>query len=160
MFDLSFSELLVIAVVAILFIGPKELPVIMRQVGRVFRRISYVRYAMSAQFEQFMRESGLDDIKDQVNFEVQKNRDGTSPLDANMAARQSVVIIEDEASKVKSKPKKKSASKSSKVSVAAGGAKKKTGAAKGIKKSSAKMKASKAPKTKTVSREDAGVSDE
>jgi sec-independent protein translocase protein TatB len=110
MFDFGFSELLVIAVVAILFIGPKELPVIMRQLGRVFRRISYIRYALSSQFEQFMHDSGFEDIKDQVNFEVGDKKGGVSPLEANKAARE--IAVSDSA-KEADVPKKPAAKKTS-----------------------------------------------
>lgn len=41
MFDIGFYELLIFAVVTLIFVGPKELPVLMRTVGRyvgIFRR--------------------------------------------------------------------------------------------------------------------------
>lgn len=70
MFDIGWSEIFVVGVVAILVIGPDEMPAIMRNVGRVVRRLQYVRYAFSQQFEDFMRESDLADIRKQVNFEA------------------------------------------------------------------------------------------
>ncbi len=69
MLDFGFPELLVIITLTILVIGPKELPVLMRGLGRVVRRLQYVRFAVSQQFEDFMRESDLDDIRKSVNFE-------------------------------------------------------------------------------------------
>ena len=68
MFDFGFAELLVIMALVILVMGPNEIPVIMRTLGRVFRRLQYVRFAISNQFDDFMREHDLD-ITDQVNFE-------------------------------------------------------------------------------------------
>ena len=41
----------------------------MRTLGRIARRLQYVRYALSQQFEDMMKEAGLDDIRKQVNFE-------------------------------------------------------------------------------------------
>ncbi len=70
MFDIGWSEILLVAVVAILVIGPDELPGIMRLLGRIVRRLHYVRYAFSQQFEDFMREVDLADIRKQVNFEA------------------------------------------------------------------------------------------
>ncbi|MCE7886921.1 MAG: twin-arginine translocase subunit TatB [Alphaproteobacteria bacterium PRO2] len=70
MFDIGWSELLLVAVVAVLVIGPDELPAIMRMLGRVVRRLQYVRYAFSQQFEDFMKENDLADIRKQVNFEA------------------------------------------------------------------------------------------
>ena len=70
MFDIGWSEILVVAVIAILVIGPDELPGVMRLLGRIVRRITYIRYAFSRQFEDFMRENDLNDIRRQVNFEA------------------------------------------------------------------------------------------
>jgi sec-independent protein translocase protein TatB len=70
MFDIGWSELLLVGVVAVLVIGPNELPGIMRTLGRITRRLQYVRYAFTQQFEDFMRENDLDDIRKQVNFEA------------------------------------------------------------------------------------------
>lgn len=69
MLDFGFAELLLIMAVAVLVIGPKEIPAIMMTLGRVVRRLQYVRYAFSQQFEEFLREHDLDDIRKQVNFE-------------------------------------------------------------------------------------------
>lgn len=78
MFDLSWPELLFIMCVAILVIGPKELPVIMRMIGRLIRRLQYVRYAFSQQFEEFMEEQDLDDIRNAVNFEQDRYKQNES----------------------------------------------------------------------------------
>lgn len=69
MLDFGFPELLLIMVVAILAIGPNEIPKLMVGLGRVVRRLQYMRFAMSQQFEEFMRENDLEDIRKQVNFE-------------------------------------------------------------------------------------------
>ncbi len=69
MFDIGWSELFLIAVVAVLAIGPQQLPEVMVMLGRIVRRLHYVRYAFSQQFEDFMREADLADIRKQVNFE-------------------------------------------------------------------------------------------
>lgn|SRR5690606_29053918 len=74
MLDLGWPELLLIMAVAVLVIGPKEIPAVMRLLGRVVRRLQYVRYAFSQQFDEFMREQDLDDLRASVNFE-EKNFD-------------------------------------------------------------------------------------
>ncbi len=70
MFNIGWSELVLVAVLAVVVIGPEELPTVMHAFGRVVRRLQYVRYAFSQQFEDFMRESDLNDIRKQVNFEA------------------------------------------------------------------------------------------
>ena len=74
MFDFGWAELLVIVAIGILVIGPNEIPVLMRTIGRLVRRLQYVRYAFTQQFEDFMQENDLDDIRKSVNFEA-KNFD-------------------------------------------------------------------------------------
>lgn len=70
MFDFGFIEFIVIATVAVLAVGPKELPAVMQALGRLVRRFQYIRYAVSQQFEDFMEQSDLKDIQSQVNFEA------------------------------------------------------------------------------------------
>lgn len=69
MLDFGFSELLLIMAIAIFVIGPQEIPKIMVTLGRVTRRLTYIKYAFSRQFEEFLREADLEDIRKQVNFE-------------------------------------------------------------------------------------------
>lgn len=67
MLDFSWPELLMIAVVALVVIGPKEIPQIMHVLGRFVRRLQYVRFAMSQQFDDFMKEHDLEDIRKAAN---------------------------------------------------------------------------------------------
>lgn len=48
MLDFSWSELLVVLVVAVIVIGPKQIPDILYHVGRFTRRIQYMRFLRSA----------------------------------------------------------------------------------------------------------------
>ena len=70
MLDFGLIELLVIMAIGVLVIGPKEIPTLMRGLGNVMRRITYVKYAFTQQFDDFMREADLDDIRNSVNFET------------------------------------------------------------------------------------------
>ncbi len=56
MFDFGWLELLVIFVIAIFAIGPKELPYVMRNIGRFVQRLNGMKYALSRQFDDFMNE--------------------------------------------------------------------------------------------------------
>lgn len=75
MLDVGWSEVLVIGAVAAVVIGPEELPGVMRTLGRLARRLHYVKYALSQQFEDFMRLQDMDDIRKQVNFESKDSKD-------------------------------------------------------------------------------------
>lgn len=54
MFDLGWAEFLIIAAVALFVIGPKDIPAIAYQIGKIFRRLKYMQYALGGQFEDFM----------------------------------------------------------------------------------------------------------
>lgn len=69
MLDFGWAELFLIMAVAVLVIGPDEIPKIMVGLGRLVRRFQYVKYAVSRQFDEVMRDADLADIRKQVNFE-------------------------------------------------------------------------------------------
>ena len=47
MLDFGWPELFVIIVLVVLFVGPEELPRVMVALGRVARRLQYIRYTIS-----------------------------------------------------------------------------------------------------------------
>ncbi len=63
MFEIGWSELLLIAIVAIIVIGPKELPEVMRNFGRMVARLRRSADDFRRQFEESVREAGYDDIQ-------------------------------------------------------------------------------------------------
>lgn len=60
MFDIGFSELMVIAVVALIVIGPERLPKVARTVGHLFGRMQ--RYVNDVKSD-ISREMALDDLR-------------------------------------------------------------------------------------------------
>ena len=60
MFDIGFSELMVIAVVALIVIGPEKLPKVARTVGHLFGRMQ--RYVNDVKAD-INREMALDDLR-------------------------------------------------------------------------------------------------
>jgi sec-independent protein translocase protein TatB len=63
MFGVDTSELLVVAIVALLFIGPKDLPRVMLNVGRWVGKVrGYARH-FTAGIENVMREAELDEME-------------------------------------------------------------------------------------------------
>ncbi len=66
MFDVSWQELLVIGVVALLVVGPKELPTLLRTVGKYVGLIKRQASEFRAQFDEAMRESELAQLKQDV----------------------------------------------------------------------------------------------
>jgi sec-independent protein translocase protein TatB len=75
MLDFGWPELFVIAIMAVLVIGPQDLPKVMVGVGRLFRRVQYITYAMSQQFDDVMQQADLNHLRDDVNFEAERASD-------------------------------------------------------------------------------------
>ena len=67
MFDVGWSELLVIGVVALIAIGPKELPAVLRTCGQWMGKIRRMAAEFQGQFQEAMREAEMADIKKQVD---------------------------------------------------------------------------------------------
>jgi sec-independent protein translocase protein TatB len=63
MFDIGWSELMVIAVVALIAIGPKELPGVLRSVGQWIGKARKMAAEFQGQFQEAMREAEMADIK-------------------------------------------------------------------------------------------------
>jgi Tat protein translocase TatB subunit len=66
MLDFGWAELILIMAVAVFFIGPEEIPSVMRTIGRLLRRVQYMKFAVSRQFDELIG----DDMTNAVNFEV------------------------------------------------------------------------------------------
>ena len=66
MFDLSWTELLVIAVVAIIVVGPKDLPRALRAIGRWTGKAKRVARDFQSQFNEALREAELDTVKKEI----------------------------------------------------------------------------------------------
>lgn len=65
MFDLGFDELLVIAVVAIVVIGPKDLPMALRTVGRWVAKVRRISGHFRTGVETMIREAELEEMERQ-----------------------------------------------------------------------------------------------
>src|ERR1700744_5810460 len=63
MFDIGWSEFAVIAVVALIAIGPKELPGVLRMVGQWIGKARRMASEFQGQFQEAMREAEMADLK-------------------------------------------------------------------------------------------------
>ncbi len=99
MFDISWSELLILGIVTLVFVGPKELPVFMRTLGRYAGTVRRHANEFKAQFDAAMREAELDSMRKEVaemqssiNSEVMKAKNSID--DAGAAAKLEAAKIE------------------------------------------------------------------
>src|SRR5436853_5801155 len=67
MFDIGWGEFLVIGIVALIAIGPKELPTVLRTVGQWMTKIRRMAAEFQGQFQEAMREAEMADLKKQVD---------------------------------------------------------------------------------------------
>jgi sec-independent protein translocase protein TatB len=63
MFDIGGGELLVIGIVALVVIGPKELPGLLRTAGNAMNKVRRMAAEFRGQFDEAMREAELDQAK-------------------------------------------------------------------------------------------------
>lgn len=85
MLDIGWTELLVIAVILIVVVGPKDLPPMIRAFGKMTSRLRRTAGEFRAQFDEALREAELDDLRksvDDVRSLNPKNalRDAINPL--------------------------------------------------------------------------------
>jgi sec-independent protein translocase protein TatB len=67
MFDFGWPEILVIAIVLIVVVGPKDLPRVLRSFGRTTAKLRGMAGEFRKQFDEALREAELDDVKGLVN---------------------------------------------------------------------------------------------
>ncbi len=65
-FGVGYTELLVIALVAVIVIGPKDLPKVLRAFGRTMQKVRGMAREFQGHLDQAMREAGVDDIKKEI----------------------------------------------------------------------------------------------
>jgi sec-independent protein translocase protein TatB len=94
MFDIGASELLVIGVVALLVVGPKELPGLIRSVGQATNKLRRMAGEFRGQFDEAMREAELHEAQKTV-------QDIRSSIAAPMGALNPLDTLRRELSSIK-----------------------------------------------------------
>jgi sec-independent protein translocase protein TatB len=77
MFDISWSELLLIGIVALIVIGPKELPGALRTLGQWMAKVRRMAAEFQGQFQEAMREAEIDQLKKDMDEMAAKAKDYT-----------------------------------------------------------------------------------
>jgi len=67
MFDLDLGKLVIIGIVALIVIGPKELPGVLRTLGQMITKVRRMATEFQNQFQEAMREAELADLKKEVD---------------------------------------------------------------------------------------------
>ncbi len=89
MFDIGWTEMMVVAIVAILFVGPKELPAMLRTFGRAVKKVRAMASEFQGQFDEALKDAELDGVKDSINKmrdldPTKKIKDSLNPLKSDL----------------------------------------------------------------------------
>lgn len=100
MFDVGWSEMLVIAAVAVLAVGPKDLPRMLRTIGKSVSTVRRMAGDFQRQFDQALREAELDEVRKEMKKPFQPLEDARkSALDFQRQMSQSASSIERDLAK-------------------------------------------------------------
>lgn len=70
MLDIGFTELLLIAVAALIFVGPKDLPAVVRHVSKFMRELRGVYAGIRKQVDGLMADAGINDLKQEFTTTI------------------------------------------------------------------------------------------
>ena len=70
-FGIGTSELLILVMVALIVVGPKELPGLLRTIGRMVGKVKALASEFQGHLDDLAKESGVDDVKKKVQEEFE-----------------------------------------------------------------------------------------
>ena len=73
MFDIGWPELIIIAVVTVVLVGPKELPGVLRTCTRAMRRMRELMLDLQSGFDDLAREAELDEVRKDLSTVPYRN---------------------------------------------------------------------------------------
>lgn len=113
MFDITSSKLLILAIVALLVVGPKDLPLLLRTIGKYMGVIRRHAAEFRAQFDEAVRETELEQLKqdlESVGHEMKSTIDeGAASIDRGIGSAHLEVqkAVDSEPSKAEAGAKSK-----------------------------------------------------
>ena len=88
----GFFELVLVAVIALIVVGPKDLPKLMRSAGQLVAKARRLAGEFTAAFDQMAREAEMEDLRKEIE-DLKKN----NPVaDAKRAVEETMAPIEKE----------------------------------------------------------------
>lgn len=87
MFDIGWQELLLIAVVALVVIGPKDLPKVLKTVMAGMGKLRHMAQEFRSGIDEVIRESEIDDLKRHLEKTVSTDIGGKLKAEVDPAGR-------------------------------------------------------------------------
>jgi sec-independent protein translocase protein TatB len=84
LFDVSFSELVVIAIVALIVIGPEKLPKVARTLGLLLGRLQRYVANVKSDIEREMQFEDLQKLQQEIKQGVEKAQAGAKEVESNI----------------------------------------------------------------------------
>lgn len=106
MLDLGWQEFMVIAVVTVLVVGPKEIPRVFRTVTGAMRKVRALAGEFHSAMDDMAREADLDDLKKEVTKIKDGSSDWVKDIDPTGEVQQSVEGVRHEIEATKSAARK------------------------------------------------------
>lgn len=93
--DIGASELMVIALVALIFVGPKDLPVMLRKLGQFTSKLRRMAADFRSSFDDMARQSELEDLRKEVEEMRARATDAVSdPIGIDSTLRETMDEID------------------------------------------------------------------
>lgn len=97
----GFFELVVIAIVALVVVGPKELPRLMRMAGKMFAQARRMASEFTAAFDQMARESEMEEMRKEIDALKRANPLAETKREVEAALKPVETIMRDEAGELR-----------------------------------------------------------
>ena len=88
------TEMLLLIMVAVLVIGPKELPALLRRFGRWSRKLQEVRERMRSGFDEIMRQAEVEETDRAFHEAEEARRQSEALLAARQVSEQPATILD------------------------------------------------------------------
>ena len=84
MFDFGWAELLLIGAIALFVVGPQDIPKIAYQIGKFVRRLKYMQFALTSQFDDFMQKAEAKENPKELKRELDHDPYDEADADAEL----------------------------------------------------------------------------
>lgn len=88
MFDFAWSEIMLVGVVALIAIGPKDMPAAMKAVAGVVKKARRMAAEFQTHVDDMMREADLHEVREQINeirnFDIRREMERTIDPDGSL----------------------------------------------------------------------------